>query len=226
MAMSKCKECGKSISTLAKICPGCGAPNPTGKSSTSKSKTENYKPKGVIQILAAIGLVVAILWTAKGLFQAGSAGYKQVKKSTSSISKTDYRFTCEGNAKTNYGGLGLGPEHNTDEFFIDEYNLRIKSDKYILEMTSNLRLQRPSQIFESNNHLTITNSTIRFNPDEQFLKLVTGSKDLKVKRFTGSISLNTGNYSSSLTTIYKGDIIPVDFSGRCFGLEQIKKYIK
>ena len=148
MAMSKCKECGKSISTLAKICPGCGAPHTTGKSSTSKSKTENYKPKGVIQILAAIGLVVAILWTAKGLFQAGSAGYKQVKKSTSSISKTDYRFTCEGNAKTNYGGLGLGPEHNTDEFFIDEYNLRIKSDKYILEMTSNLRLQRPSQIFE------------------------------------------------------------------------------
>ena len=55
---------------------------------------------------------------------------------------------------------------------------------------------------------------------------INNAKDLKVKRFTGSISLNTGNYSSSLTTIYKGDIIPVDFSGRCFGLEQIKKYIK
>ena len=83
MAMSKCKECGKSISTLAKICPGCGAPNPTGKASSSKSKTENYKPKGAIQILAAIGLVIAILWTAKGLFQAGGAGYKEIKNKVS-----------------------------------------------------------------------------------------------------------------------------------------------
>ena len=61
MAMSKCKECGKSISTLAKTCPGCGAPNSTGKASSSKPKNENYKSKGAIQILAAIGLVIAIL---------------------------------------------------------------------------------------------------------------------------------------------------------------------
>jgi hypothetical protein len=229
MAMSKCKECGKSISTLAKTCPGCGAPNPTGKTSPSKSKKEeNYKPKGLIQILAAIGLVIAILWTAKGLFQAGSAGYKQVKKSTSSISKTNYKFTCEGNAKTNYGGMGLGPEHNTDELFIDEYNLKKEQDKtYTLTLTSNLRIQRPSQIIGANSgDLTVTNSTIRFDPSETFLKLVTGTKDIKVKRFNGSISLNSANYSSSLITYYKGDPILIDFSGRCFGLEQIKNFIK
>ena len=92
MAMSKCKECGKSISTLAKTCPGCGAPNPTGKSSSQKSKKENHKPKGTVQILAAIGLVIAILWTAKGLFQAGSAGYKEVKNK---IEKSDKKKSVQ-----------------------------------------------------------------------------------------------------------------------------------
>ena len=226
MAMSKCKECGKSISTLAKTCPGCGAPNPT-KTSSSKSKKESYRPKGPIQILAAIGLVIAILWTAKGLFQAGSAGYKQVKKSTSSISKTDYKFTCEGTAFTNFAGLGLGPEHNTEELFIDEYNLRRKNKFYILQMTSNKSSGRPYQIFEENSgDLTVTSSTIKFDPRKSWLQIVTGTKDLKVERFIGSISLNSGNYSSSLTTRYKGAIVPVEFTGRCFGLEQIKSYIK
>ncbi len=228
MAMSKCKECGKSISTLAKTCPGCGAPNPTGKTSPSKSKKEeSYRPKGPIQILAAIGLVIAILWTAKGLFQAGSAGYKQVKKSTSSISKTDYKFTCEGTAYTNFAGMGLGVEHNTEELFIDEYNLRKKDKFYILQMTSNKSLRRPYQIFEENRgDLIVSSSTIKFDPDKSWLQLVSGSSNLKPQRFIGSISLNTGNYSSTLTQKYKGDPITIEFTGRCFGLEQIKKYIK
>ena len=62
MAMSKCKECGKAVSTLAKTCPNCGVPKPAlkkkSKSKTalkkkSKAKTErdsssrelNYNPK-------------------------------------------------------------------------------------------------------------------------------------------------------------------------------------
>ena len=36
MAMSKCKECGKSVSTLAKTCPKCGVPNPTKRNSKKK----------------------------------------------------------------------------------------------------------------------------------------------------------------------------------------------
>ena len=31
MAMSKCKECGKAVSTLAKTCPSCGVPKPVKK---------------------------------------------------------------------------------------------------------------------------------------------------------------------------------------------------
>ncbi|MDA9662816.1 hypothetical protein N9T41_03695 [Candidatus Pelagibacter sp.] len=49
MAMSKCRECGKAVSTLAKTCPSCGVPKPAKvlkkKTSTKKiiKKTENYK---------------------------------------------------------------------------------------------------------------------------------------------------------------------------------------
>ena len=47
------------------------------------AKKKDYRPKGPIQILAAIGFVIAILWTAKGLFQAGGAGYKEIKNKVS-----------------------------------------------------------------------------------------------------------------------------------------------
>ena len=41
MAMSKCKECGRAVSTLAKSCPRCGAPDPTHRTSTSKSSSKS-----------------------------------------------------------------------------------------------------------------------------------------------------------------------------------------
>ena len=40
MAMSKCRECGKAVSTLAKTCPHCGVPKPVKK---NKSKTKTKK---------------------------------------------------------------------------------------------------------------------------------------------------------------------------------------
>jgi hypothetical protein len=42
-------------------------------------KKKGYRPKGLIQILAAIGLVIAILWIAKGMFHFGSAGLPTLK---------------------------------------------------------------------------------------------------------------------------------------------------
>ena len=41
MAMTKCKECGKSVSTLAKSCPGCGVPNPATKTSTRRASSRS-----------------------------------------------------------------------------------------------------------------------------------------------------------------------------------------
>ena len=46
-------------------------------------KKKDHKPKTTIQILATIGLVIAILWTGKFLFQLGGAGYNEVKNKVS-----------------------------------------------------------------------------------------------------------------------------------------------
>jgi hypothetical protein len=43
MAMSQCKECGKKVSTLAKTCPSCGAPNPTKTSAKTFDKNSFVK---------------------------------------------------------------------------------------------------------------------------------------------------------------------------------------
>ena len=40
MAMSKCKECGKAVSTLAKTCPSCGVPKPVKK--IKKNSSGNF----------------------------------------------------------------------------------------------------------------------------------------------------------------------------------------
>ena len=36
MAMSECRECGKSVSTMAKTCPACGVPKPVKKIKSKK----------------------------------------------------------------------------------------------------------------------------------------------------------------------------------------------
>ena len=47
--MSKCRECGKAVSTLAKTCPSCGVPKPAKvlkkKTSTKKITTKIKKDK-------------------------------------------------------------------------------------------------------------------------------------------------------------------------------------
>ena len=45
--MSKCRECGKAVSTLAKTCPSCGVPKPAKvlKKKTSTKKTTSITKK-------------------------------------------------------------------------------------------------------------------------------------------------------------------------------------
>ena len=62
------------------------------------NKKKDYKPKGPIQILAAIGLVIAILWTAKGFFDFGKAGYKEINSSNSNI-KTEIAVVIDLNCR-------------------------------------------------------------------------------------------------------------------------------
>ena len=43
MAMSKCRECGKAVSTLAKTCPHCGVPKPVKKIKKTLKKKDTIK---------------------------------------------------------------------------------------------------------------------------------------------------------------------------------------
>ena len=61
------------------------------------AKKKGYRPKGPIQILAAIGLVIAILWTVKFIFQLGGAGYKEIsssKSNTNTSTKQEVILNC------------------------------------------------------------------------------------------------------------------------------------
>mgnify|MGYP001253476127 FL=1 len=220
MAMSKCKECGKSISTLAKTCPGCGAPNPTGKASSSKSKTENYKPKGAIQILAAIGLVIAILWTAKGLFQAGSAGYKEVKNK---IEKSDKKksvqnkiwkkeFTCEGEIISSYRG-----DTSSSGMFIDEYTISYDSNNriHLLYLNSNNYYGRRNVIDD----ITVTSSSITIR--DRNYTLGEGRDQFKFELYESKISINSGTFAGRIYGEIDRTALNASFNGKCFGLDKI-----
>tara|TARA_Y100000389_G_scaffold158651_1_gene160182 strand:- start:1091 stop:1735 length:645 start_codon:yes stop_codon:yes gene_type:complete len=59
MAMSKCRECGKAVSTLAKTCPHCGVPKPVKKKTKVKKKTTNkidLKPTEIQKNISRIAL--------------------------------------------------------------------------------------------------------------------------------------------------------------------------
>ena len=137
--------------------------------------------------------------------------------------ETEYKFTCEGSSKRSYADLGLGPEHDDKEMFIDEYNLnKIEGGEFILQMDKTNVNPRPFQITETNGHLSVSNSSIKFSPQPPFY--VT-SGDITILSYNGMISLNSGNFSATLITKFRGSRVPTTFRGQCFGLEEIKKYI-
>ena len=138
--------------------------------------------------------------------------------------KTEYKFTCEGTSKRSYADLGLGPEHDDTDMFIDEYNLRrLVNGKFLLQLDNTNVNPRPTQINEENfGHLTLSKSTIKFNPQPPFIDFTGG---ITIISYSGMISLNTGNFSASLITKFKGKRVPTTFRGKCFGLDKIKNYI-
>jgi len=70
MALAKCKECGKKVSTSAKTCPSCGVPSPTKKEKKAETHLGIKKGSpegnaiGIILMVAFWGIVIfAILNT-------------------------------------------------------------------------------------------------------------------------------------------------------------------
>ncbi len=63
MALVKCEECGKEISSSAEVCPNCGCPTSLGKERERQKREEEEKKKGQIPtiVLSVISLVLWIM---------------------------------------------------------------------------------------------------------------------------------------------------------------------
>lgn len=60
MAMSKCKECNKAVSTLAKTCPHCGVPKPTKKTAKKTKKKLKITKKLIFKIIMLTVQIVGL----------------------------------------------------------------------------------------------------------------------------------------------------------------------
>ena len=91
MAMSKCRECGKAVSTLAKTCPNCGVPKPAKvlkkKTSTKKNITKSKKEKPNVSSTKKTSKEEYVYNPNTGSYDKKS---KKIKKDSSYDSKTGY----------------------------------------------------------------------------------------------------------------------------------------
>ena len=58
MAMSNCRECGKTVSTKAKTCPNCGAPKPAKKLRNPKNHRYLKNLYGHIVQTKSVGIIL------------------------------------------------------------------------------------------------------------------------------------------------------------------------
>ena len=217
MAMSKCKECGKSISTLAKTCPGCGAPSPTKKTSSKEKKSKTKTPIQIIAIVVMLGLlsIPVYNWGNFGLNKAKSIKSEKVDSFNNTIDRV--MFTCEGRARES--------ETNLDKSFIDEYTLLKKNGEYDLRLSTNAYYGRPGTIFEANaGDLRISKLGIKM--DVNIFPGLDQNAEFKMKRYSGTISLNTGSYSATSLYDYNNSPVSIHFEGKCIGIDKVVKYIK
>lgn len=70
MAMSRCRECGKEVSTEAQSCPHCGAMDPTGVGLKHSAKT----PAGHLDTKATVGCLILAVVLFGWCFAAASNG--------------------------------------------------------------------------------------------------------------------------------------------------------
>ena len=94
MALSNCRECGKSVSTLAKTCPHCGVPKPVKKIKKVSKKTKpNKKNKDKIWVHCRD-------YKCKDYTQM-----YQIYKDYLDLDSTGYIINIPGTSKTNIEGV-------------------------------------------------------------------------------------------------------------------------
>ena len=110
MAMSKCRECGKAVSTHAKTCPHCGVPKPTKKTKKVKKKTIASKSSKVMDLMCANSNCTAWLHPANVPYSRDISFYKcprcdgSMKKYSAKVAEDDKR-RVKGMAQAMYKKL-------------------------------------------------------------------------------------------------------------------------
>ena len=129
MAMSKCRECGKAVSTLAKTCPHCGVPKPTKKTKKVTKKTTAPKSTKVMDLMCANSNCTAWLHPANVPYRRDISFYKcprcdgSMKKYSAKVAEDDKRRVKEM-AQTMYKKLH---EENAAEVTRLRKNMQSKS---------------------------------------------------------------------------------------------------
>ena len=129
------------------------------------------KKKTPVQILATIGLVIAILWTAKFIFQLGSAGYKDVKNATS------------GNSSSGEFPILKCTIKESGETIVKVYDLNV--ERTLRKVTTNYISWRTATSDSSNNLVLLDHSTDRR----------TGNYSVKYVSYKNGKQLNVFNWS-------------------------------
>ena len=147
------------------------------------AKKKGYRPKGPIQILAAIGLVIAILWTAKGLFQFGSAGYKEV---TNKVSKK----------KSNLPTLKCVPSDNSDSIIYDLAEMDANEPKNVPEES-----EARKRFFQQDGYFEFVNVT-----DKEYQINIHNVQNGMKKGYLANITRSSGVVEWTFPGPYRADL--------------------
>ena len=133
MALKPCRECKAEISTEAKTCPKCGAPNPTGSNTLlnatapqpnvpsqqrrlgqfqqragdppSRQRATGSGCLGVIVVFAVIVAVAILLDSNKSAPQGCRADWKQCKDNSDLVNNYDERFEAKSACQTSANSM-------------------------------------------------------------------------------------------------------------------------
>ena len=136
MAMSKCRECGKAVSTLAKTCPHCGVPKPTKKTKKATKKTTAPKSTKVMDLMCANSNCTAWLHPANVPYRRDISFYKcprcdgSMKKYSAKVAEDDKR-RVKGMAQAMYKKL-----HEENAAEVNRLKKNMQSKSYTPSSTS------------------------------------------------------------------------------------------
>ena len=173
----------------------------------------------VVKILATLGLIVALALVLKGVFGVGKIGFNKknvTKEKNISMGFKTIRFTCEAQliTKTPFETLPT-------KTVIDQYSVRFAGGK-------------AEGIFLDETNDQVARIDISLDPNFKVSPLAINinhsnyphGDEIYVRSYKASISLQSGTYAGSIITKFRGGDVTNTLTGKCFGLDEIKRYTK